>query len=84
MQDCLWEEIHGFSNLNEFKRFLDWLNAQEREGIIEKLPEEPIDPMRGIPVWKICYFRCLVTGEVWQLTFPDPPYSGSWYPRKRQ
>ncbi len=77
MKNCSWETIRSFSSMAEFKRFVKWIEHQLENGeCIEVI--EPIDSAMPLQSKK---FRCLNSGEIWILSFPDPGYfSGSWEP----
>lgn len=78
MSDCNWEEICSFSSMNEYRRFVQWIEEQVKQGVCEELIKE------GEPVgeWDDRFFRCRKSNSVWKLSCPDPGYfPGSWLPQ---
>ncbi|WP_330114601.1 hypothetical protein SA496_24255 [Pseudomonas sp. JS3066] len=77
MSDCYWEEIHEFNSLNEYRRFVQWIESQVEQGI----SEEVIELGKHSGEWDDRWFKCKLSGKVWKLSCPDPGYfSGSWLP----
>lgn len=77
MCNCYWEEIHSFRSPNEYRNFVQWIEAQVRGGECEEISEKgnisnPSNDRR---------FRCVASNEIWKLSCPDPAYfCGSWLP----
>lgn len=77
MKNCNWEEIHGFDSLNEYQRFVQWIEEQVRQDICDEVTEQ----RKGVTEWDDRYFKCKSSSEIWKLSCPDPGYfSGSWLP----
>lgn len=77
MSGYSWEEIHSFQSSGEYRRFVQWLEAQLRDGQCEELESDE----KSFDGWRDRWFRCKLTGAVWKLTCPDPGYfSGTWLP----
>jgi hypothetical protein len=71
-----WEEIHGFSTPEEYRRFVEYIQRQVALGQAE---EVPVDPSYGPgELFGGRWFRDLESGEVWRLIPPDPPFYGVW------
>ncbi len=73
-----WFEIHGFSTLDEYQRFLRYLADQIEAGLVSEVEADP-SYVRGC----ICGGRWFVyheTGEKWRLVEPDIPFTGLWEP----
>lgn len=82
MNNCFWEEIHGFNSYREYERFLTWLGKQEKDGLIARVVMESVLPPELEAKYpSVYYFLCLSSGEVWELMEPDAPFPGSWHPK---
>ena len=75
-----WEIIDGFRSPSEFERFERWLGEQVDAGQAEAVPVD-ITWRDANPLFEEWY-RCIETGEVWRLLFPDPPSRGAFVPRE--
>jgi hypothetical protein len=73
-----WEAIDGFGSPGEFERFQGWIAGQVESGSAERVPVDAgfkdANPM--FEEW----YRCVDSGQVWRLLFPDPPSRGSFVP----
>jgi len=75
--DCNWEEIHAFNSLNEYRRFVRWIEEQVKFGVCEEI----LEPGIRSDEWRDRLFNCKRSSEVWKLSCPDPGYfPGSWLP----
>lgn len=76
------EEIHGFSSLDEFRKFSEHLSTLVLEG---KLAEVNADPNYGHNlIFGGRWFEIIATKAVWRLVPPDFPFRGLWEPVKPQ
>jgi hypothetical protein len=73
-----WEEIHGFTSLGEYDRFVKYIHDQVASGHAEEV-EVDDDYGRG-EIYGGRWFKDIETGEVWRLVPPDPPFRGLWEP----
>lgn len=77
MNDCNWEEIHGFESPGEFQRFCVWLQAQIQSGAVEEVEINRED--MSMPFgFEEKFFRCKASGEVWRRVTPEFPFRGLW------
>ena len=73
-----WEEIHGFISPEEYKRFVQYLEAQIASGVAK---ERAADPLYGKGmIYGGRWFQHIETGAIWRLVPPDPPFRGLWEP----
>jgi len=74
MSACPWEEIKGFNSLNEFNRFIEWMEEKEKSGLATEIPvKSSYNALLSFPEK---WFRHLKSNEVWRLIWPDPPFTG--------
>jgi hypothetical protein len=75
MKTCFWEKIDDFQNINEFNRFVGWLNEQVKSGEAEEIPtgELYLEEYAG---FQEKWFRHIGSGEIWRLVWPDAPFTG--------
>ena len=75
-----WEEIHGFSSLSEYKKFVQYIEKQINDGyVLEKSP----DMKYGYgEIYGGRWFENINSGDVWRLVPPDFPFRGVWEPIK--
>jgi len=71
--NCPWQPIHGFQNLEEFHRFENWLLEQIKDGYAEELPVD--QNFQGV-YWSQRWFKHKVSGQIWRLVSPDAPFPG--------
>jgi hypothetical protein len=72
----VWEEIHGFSSLGEYKTFCTYVEGQVTAGVARERVSDP-----GYKTGEIHggrWFEDLETKEVWRLVAPDFPFKGLW------
>ncbi|WP_093517819.1 hypothetical protein [Pseudovibrio ascidiaceicola] len=75
--ECHWDEIHSFISLGEHKRFVKWIKNQVHQGNCEEI----FDKDEARDQWRVRYFKCKSTDQLWKIACPDPGYfSGSWLP----
>jgi hypothetical protein len=78
MKDSLAQEIHGFLSPGEYQRFVAYLEAQLKAGVVQEVPPNP-----GYGKGEIYggrWFRVEPHGETWRLVPPDFPFKGLWEP----
>jgi hypothetical protein len=76
MSKCAWEEIHGFTSLGEYQRFVEYMETQVKMGHAREI--EP-DPDYGYgEIYGGRWFQDIESGEVWRLVPPDIPFKGLW------
>ena len=77
MNNCNWEEIHGFETPGEFQRFCAWLQAQIQLGTVEEVELNKVD--LSLPFGaEAKYFKCIASGKIWRRVNPDFPFRGLW------
>lgn len=81
MNRCVWEEIHGFSSLGEYKRFLEYIDGLVKADHAREI-EPDSDYGRG-EIYGGRWFEDIETGEIWRLVPPDIPFKGLWEPVRR-
>jgi len=74
----MWEEIHSFHSLGEFKRFARYIESQVNDGLAEEVNPDP-NYGKG-EIYGGRWFKDNETGEVWRLVSPDIPFKGLWEP----
>ena len=74
----VWEEIHGFSSLGEFRRFEAYIEKQVSDREAEELEPDP-EYGKG-EIFGGRWFRDVESGQVWRLLEPDFPFKGLWEP----
>lgn len=78
MSACIWEEIHGFQSLNEYKRFVLYIENQVQAGYAKEITPLP-DYHKGY-VFGGRWFEDINSGQKWRLVPPDFPFRGIWEP----
>lgn len=80
MSRVVWEEIHGFSSLSEYQRFVQYIETQKNSGWVKEIEPDPkyCDGM----IYGGRWFQDIETGETWRLVEPDIPFKGLWEPVK--
>jgi hypothetical protein len=74
----VWEEIHGFSSREEYRRFVQYLEEQTKSGVAR---EVSVDPRYGKGmIYGGRWLQDAETGAVWRLVPPDLPFRGLWEP----
>jgi hypothetical protein len=76
-----WQEVHGFSSLSEFTRFVSCIEAQVRAKRAEEVPVDP-DYSAG-EIYGGRWFKDLESQRLWRLVAPDYPFRGLWEPIKQ-
>lgn len=74
----VWEEIHGFDSLSEFKRFVIYIEKQVDSGYAEEL--EVNNQYGKGEIYGGRWFKDCDSGEIWRLIEPDFPFRGMWEP----
>ena len=79
MENCNWEEIHGFLSIGKFKKFKIWLDKQVAMGLVEEVAVHSLSPdlVYGLKEER---FLCKSSGKIWRLVFPEFPFKGYWGP----
>jgi hypothetical protein len=72
------EEIHGFVSPGEYKRFVDHVEKQVKEGHLREVTADP-EYGKG-EIYGGRWFEDTGTMEKWRLVPPDPPFRGLWEP----
>jgi hypothetical protein len=77
MNNCNWEEIHGFVSPGEFQRFCTWLETQIQSGLAEEVEinKEKMFNLFGV---EEKWFKCKASGAVWRRVTPEFPFRGLW------
>jgi hypothetical protein len=75
---CAWERISGFNDRTEFNRFLFWIKEQLAKGHAAEVPVQRL--YAGSSVLEQKWFCHSVSGKIWRLVWPDPPFSGVFEP----
>ena len=74
----VWEEIHGFTSVNEYSRFVAYIEDQIASGYVR---ECKVDENYGKgEIYGGRWFEDLDTKQVWRLVPPDFPFNGLWEP----
>lgn len=74
----VWEEIHGFASLGEYKWFCTYIEHQVSSGIASELAPDP-NYGKGL-VFGGRWFVDNETRQIWRLVPPDFPFKGLWEP----
>ena len=70
-----WEPF-AFQSPAEYARFVEWLEARVDDGTAENVAVRA--GFKGAnPEWER-WVRCLETGELWTVVYPDGPSSGGF------
>ncbi|RTL25776.1 MAG: hypothetical protein EKK47_22645 [Burkholderiales bacterium] len=76
LKPCSWDEIHGFSSLGEFNRFVEFIEEQVRKN---EAAEVSVEPNYGAgEIFGGRWFKDRDSGQVWRLVPPDFPFKGLW------
>lgn len=78
MSDCEWVEIHGFRGWPEFDKFTVWADEQVKAGVAIEVPVEKF--YSGSSIIEQKWLRHVLSGQVWRLVWPDPPFEGVFEP----
>lgn len=78
---CPWEEIHGFSSPDEYRRFVCHIEQELDAAIVEELPPD-MNYGQG-EIYGGRWLRHTASGRVWRLVPPDFPFRGLWEPLDR-
>lgn len=78
---CVWEEIHGFSSLSEYKRFVNYIENQIENGLVLEI-ETDSEYERG-EIYGGRWFKDNEGNDIWRLVEPDFPFKGLWEPVKK-
>ena len=71
---CGWEMIDGFKSLEDYERLRDSVTEQVRLGQADE--RRVSKPYSGLKTIDEHWYKCRVTGEIWRLIAPDPPFPG--------
>jgi len=71
---CHWEKIDRFRSSNEFKRFLVWIDEQEKNGFAERISVKK--PYEGSLLFDERWYKCKKCNTIWRVVAPDPPFEG--------
>ena len=80
MIKVVWEEIHGFASLGEYRRFVQYIEMQKEAGLVKEIEADP-KYGEGM-IYGGRWFQGVESGEVWRLVEPDIPFKGLWEPVK--
>jgi hypothetical protein len=69
-------EIHGFSSLGEYQRFVAHIEDQTSRELWKEVPVDS-DYEKGL-IYGGRWFKELATGNIWRLVPPDEPFKGLW------
>ena len=72
----MWEEIHGFNSVGEYKRFVKHLEKLVEAKIVKEIDPDPNDGKGEIYGGR--WFKNVETGQIWRLVPPDIPFKGLW------
>ncbi|MDO9162194.1 MAG: hypothetical protein Q8N35_05435 [Methylococcaceae bacterium] len=73
---CIWEEVNGLCLINEYSRFVKYIEAQLAQGQTE---EQTADPNYGAgEIYGGRWFKDIYSGQIWRLVAPDFPFKGLW------
>lgn len=78
MGACVWEEIHGFQSLGEYKSFVRYIEGQVQAGHATEVA--PVSGYQKGQVYGGRWFRDNDSGETWRFVPPDFPFRGVWEP----
>jgi len=82
MSNVVWEEIHGFTSLGEYNRFVLYIGDQVATGHIREIDSDP-EYGQG-EIYGGRWFEDICSGDVWRLVPPDIPFKGLWEPVSRR
>ncbi len=71
-----WKRIHGFKDRIEFEQFEWWIKQQIELGEAEEFSRKP--SYDGDTSHEGRWFKHRVSGEIWRLQNPSPPFKGSF------
>ena len=77
MNNCNWEVIERFISLDEYARFVKWIDDQINGGKVEQVPV--MESYAG-SAFEEKWFKCLSSSDVWRLVAPQTPFLGYWGP----
>lgn len=75
---CPWEEIHGFSSPDEYKRFTRYIEAQVADGVAREVVAD--ENYSAGQIYGGRWFQDSGSGQTWRLVAPDFPFKGLWEP----
>jgi len=78
INNCPWEEIHGFTLPSEYNRFVKYIETQIHHNKVEEIEIDSNYEFGEIYGGR--WFKYLDTGEIWRLIVPDFPFRGLWEP----
>ena len=74
----MWDEIHGFQSLDEYRRFVHYIEGQVQAGHLKEVLSEP-EYQKG-QIFGGRWFQDIDSGKTWRLGPPDFPFRGIWEP----
>jgi len=74
IKKCSWRTIDDFTSLNEFNRFVAWVNEQVENGSAKEAPT--LVPYLGGSAFEEKWLIHLESGQTWRLVWPDGPFHG--------
>lgn len=74
---CNWEVIEQFISLDEYERFVRWLDKQINIG---KIVLVPVMESYAGAAFEEKWIKCLSSSEIWRLVAPQAPFMGYWGP----
>jgi hypothetical protein len=78
MSNGFWKEIHGFTSLGEYNRFVNYIDELIESGDIEEITPNP-DYGFG-EIYGGRWIKKVKSNEIWRLIPPDFPFKGLWEP----
>jgi hypothetical protein len=72
----IWEEIHGFSTPEEYRRFCSYIEGQVALGAAREREFDPAYKKGELVGGR--WFEEIETNEIWRLIPPDFPFRGVW------
>jgi len=78
MKTCPWDPIDDFRTLDEFERFLAWMQTQVASSVAKEVPVK--HPYVGASSFTEKWFMHMATGWIWRVVWPDGPFTGVFEP----
>jgi hypothetical protein len=70
------EEINGFHSINEFERFLIYIENLVNDSDLIEIPVE--SKYAGSIIFQEKWYKCKVCNQQWLLVYPDFLFEGMW------
>lgn len=74
--DTNLEEINEFYSLNEFLRFIKWIDSELEFGSAREIAVQ--DYYAGVNFEEHWFEFNSIPGKKWRLVYPDGPFKGYW------